>query len=235
MKNRREFIKKSSLLAAGTIGALALKSKGMDFVLNENAGFTLPKLPYDYNALEPHIDTLTMQLHHDKHHQTYVDKLNEAVKANKLESETLESLLTNASKYPAAIRNHGGGHYNHSMFWKMMKPNGGGAPAGELAEAINASFGNFEEFKSKFNDVAKSRFGSGWAWLVKHDGKLIIGSTANQDNPLMDISELKGKPVLGLDVWEHAYYLHYQNRRADYITSWWNVVNWDEAANLFKG
>ena len=222
------------MLAAGTLAAMTVKSKGIDFILNENAGFTLPKLPYDYNALEPHIDALTMQIHHDKHHQAYIDKLNDAVKTNKLESETLENLLMNVSKYPAAIRNHGGGHYNHSLFWNMLTPNGSGAPAGELAAAINSAFGSFEEFKNKFNDAAKSRFGSGWTWLVLKDGKLTIGSTPNQDNPLMDVSELKGKPILCLDVWEHAYYLHYQNKRADYITAWWNVVNWEAATKLFK-
>lgn len=235
MKNRREFIKKSSLLAAGTLGVLSLKTKGMNFILEENTGFTLPKLSYDYNALEPHFDKLTMQIHHSKHHQTYVDKLNEAVKANKLENEPLEGLLANVSKYSVAVRNNGGGHYNHSLFWKLLKPNGTGTSAGELSESINAAFGSFEEFKIKFSDAAKSRFGSGWAWLVVKDGKLSIGSTANQDNPLMDVSELKGKPVLCLDVWEHAYYLNYQNRRADYINAWWNVINWDEAEKLFKG
>lgn len=243
MKNRREFIKKSSLLAAGTFGALSLQSKGMDFILKENTGYTLPKLPYEYSALEPHFDKLTMQIHHSKHHQTYIDKLNEAVKTNKLENESLERLLANVSKHSVAVRNNGGGHYNHSLFWKLLKPNGTGAPAGELSDAINSTFGSFEEFKIKFSDAAKSRFGSGWAWLVVSDGKLSIGSTANQDNPLMDVSDgstslttgLKGKPVLCLDVWEHAYYLHYQNRRADYINAFWNVVNWNEAAKLFKG
>ncbi len=233
MKNRREFLKQSSLLTAGAVGALALKSKGLGAIAGETSIFSLPKLPYDYNALEPHIDKLTMQIHHSKHHQTYVDKLNEAVKTNNLQGIPLEKLMLNVSKYSVAVRNNGGGHYNHSLFWKLLTPISV-QPSGEIASAIASSFGNFDNFKSNFSDSAKSRFGSGWAWLVRQDDKLVIGSTPNQDNPLMDVCELKGKPVLCLDVWEHAYYLNYQNRRADYIAAWWNIVNWKEVENLFS-
>lgn len=197
--------------------------------------FELPKLDYAYNALEPHIDARTMEIHHTKHHQAYVTNLNNAIAGTEAETMSIEDICRNISKYPMPVRNNGGGHYNHSLFWKLMKQGGGGKPDGALADAINAAFGNFDEMKAKFNAAATTRFGSGWAWLVKTaDGKLSIGSTPNQDNPLMDVSDIKGTPVLGLDVWEHAYYLNYQNRRPDYITAWWNVVNWDEAARLFS-
>ena len=196
--------------------------------------FELPKLDYAYNALEPHIDARTMEIHHTKHHQAYVTNLNNAIAGTDAEKMSIEDICKNISKFAMPVRNNGGGHYNHSLFWKLMKQGGGGNPTGELAEAINAAFGSFEEMKTKFNAAATTRFGSGWAWLVKTaDGKLAIGSTPNQDNPLMDIAEIKGLPVLGLDVWEHAYYLNYQNRRPDYIGAWWNVVNWDEAARRF--
>jgi superoxide dismutase, Fe-Mn family len=196
--------------------------------------FELPALPYAHNALEPHIDTRTMEIHHGKHHQAYVTNLNNAVAGTDAEKMSVEDICRNISKYPAAVRNNGGGHYNHSLFWKVMKPNGGGSPSGDLAAAIDKAFGNLDEFKKQFNAAAVSRFGSGWAWLcVKADKSLAVCSTPNQDNPLMDIAECKGTPILGLDVWEHAYYLHYQNRRPDYATAFWNVVNWDEvAANL---
>ena len=196
--------------------------------------FTLPALPYAHNALEPHIDARTMEIHHGKHHNTYVTNLNNALAGKPEENLSIEEICKNISKYPMPVRNNGGGHFNHSMFWTVMGPNGGGAPAGELADAINAAFGNFEEFKTKFNTAATTRFGSGWAWLIKDaSGKLVISSTPNQDNPLMDIAEVKGTPILGLDVWEHAYYLNYQNRRPDYCTAWWNVVNWKEVARRF--
>jgi Fe-Mn family superoxide dismutase len=196
--------------------------------------FELPKLPYAYDALEPHVDARTMEIHHSKHHQAYVNNLNAAVQGTPQEGQSLESLLEGVSKLSTAVRNNGGGHYNHSLFWELMTPNGKGAPSGELAEAINTAFGSFDKFKEDFTKAAGTRFGSGWAWLVKHDGKLVVTSTPNQDNPLMDIAEVKGLPILGLDVWEHAYYLHYQNRRPDYISAWWNVVNWDAAAERFK-
>lgn len=197
--------------------------------------FELPKLDYVYNALEPHIDAATMEIHHTKHHAAYVNNLNAALSGSAGEQKTLEELMAEISKYPVAVRNNGGGHYNHSLFWKLIGPNGGGRPSGDLLTAIEKSFGSFDAFKEEFSKSAATRFGSGWAWLVKQpDGKLVIGSTPNQDNPLMDVSELKGKPLLGLDVWEHAYYLKYQNRRPDYIQAFWNVVNWNEVASLFK-
>ena len=196
--------------------------------------FSLPDLPYAPTALEPHIDARTMEIHHGKHHAAYVNNLNAAVQGTEHEGKSLEELFAQMSKLPPAIRNNGGGHWNHSLFWHLMSPSGGGAPEGELAEAINAAFGSFDEFKKQFADAAAKRFGSGWAWLcVGADGKLFISSTPNQDNPLMDLADQKGQPVLGLDVWEHAYYLHYQNRRPDYVTAWWNVVNWDEASRLY--
>lgn len=197
--------------------------------------FTLPSLPYPFNALEPHIDARTMEIHHGKHHNAYVTNLNKALEGTGAENSTIEDLCKNISKYPAAVRNNGGGHYNHSLFWTLMGPDGGGEPAGALAEAIKSAFGSFEEFKTKFNAAAAARFGSGWAWLILDNSKkLQITSTPNQDNPLMDIAEVKGLPLLGLDVWEHAYYLNYQNRRPDYCTAWWNAVNWDAVAVRFK-
>ena len=197
--------------------------------------FTLPALPYAFNALEPHVDARTMEIHHGKHHQAYVTNLNNAIANTDADKMSIEDICKNVSKYPAAVRNNGGGHFNHSFFWTLMKQNGGGAPSGALADAINAAFGNFDEFKTKFAAAGTGRFGSGWAWLtVGTDKKLAISSTPNQDNPLMDIAEVKGTPILGLDVWEHAYYLNYQNRRPDYITAWWNVVNWEEAAKRFS-
>lgn len=196
--------------------------------------FELPKLPYEYAALEPHIDARTMEIHHGKHHQAYVTNLNNAIANTDADGLSLEEINRNISKYPAAVRNNGGGHFNHSLFWTVMKPGGGGNPSGELGEAINKQFGSFDEFKTQFAQAAATRFGSGWAWLiVKADKSLAITSTPNQDNPLMDIAEAKGTPVLGLDVWEHAYYLHYQNRRPDYVSAFWNVVNWDEVARRF--
>lgn len=196
--------------------------------------FELPKLPYEYDALEPYIDKTTMEIHYTKHHNAYVTKLNEAVAGTDMESKSLEDLLKNASKRPVAVRNNGGGHYNHSLFWTIMKKGGGGFPKGDLDSAIKSSFGSFEEFKNKFSAAAAGRFGSGWAWLIKKDGKLAITSTANQDNPIMDVAEENGIPILGLDVWEHAYYLKYQNRRPEYIENWWNVINWDEVTRRFK-
>jgi len=196
--------------------------------------FTLPALPYAFNALEPHIDAKTMEIHHGKHHNAYVTNLNAAIAGKPEESLSLEEINKNISKYPAAVRNNGGGHYNHSLFWTIIGPNAGGTPSGALADAINAAFGSFDEFKTKFAAAATTRFGSGWAWLIKDaSGKLAITSTPNQDNPLMDVAEVKGTPIIGLDVWEHAYYLNYQNRRPDYIAAWWNIVNWSEAAKRF--
>jgi Fe-Mn family superoxide dismutase len=196
--------------------------------------FELPKLSYEYAALEPNIDARTMEIHHSKHHQAYVNNLNAALTGTAEEGKSLEQLMSNISKLSPAVRNNGGGHYNHSLFWEIMGPNAGGAPTGELADAINQAFGTFDKFKEDFAKAGATRFGSGWAWLVKHDGKLTVTSTPNQDNPLMDLADVKGFPILALDVWEHAYYLHYQNRRPDYISAWWNTVNWNVVADRFK-
>ncbi len=195
--------------------------------------FTLPQLPYAYNALEPHIDAMTMEIHHGKHHNAYVTNLNKALEGKPEADMSIEDICKNISKYPMPVRNNGGGHFNHSLFWTIMKPGGGGEPSGKLADAINAAFGSFSDFKTKFADAGATRFGSGWAWLCVTGGKVNVCSTPNQDNPLMDISECKGTPILGMDVWEHAYYLKYQNRRPDYIAAFWNVVNWDEVARRF--
>jgi Fe-Mn family superoxide dismutase len=196
--------------------------------------FTLPALPYAFNALEPHIDARTMEIHHGKHHNAYVTNLNNAIAGKPEENLSIEEICKSISKYPAPVRNNGGGHYNHSLFWTLLSAKGEGSPSGALGDAIKSAFGTFDEFKTKFAAAATGRFGSGWAWLiVDASGKLQITSTPNQDNPLMDVAEGRGTPVLGLDVWEHAYYLNYQNRRPDYITAFWNVVNWGEAAKRF--
>lgn len=198
--------------------------------------FTLAPLPYAFDALEPHIDARTMEIHHGKHHQAYVTNLNNAVAGTDAENLSIEEICRNISRFPVAVRNNGGGHWNHTFFWSIMSASGGGVPQGALAEAINAAFGSFDEFKTKFNAAGTGRFGSGWAWLIRNtDGKLEICSTPNQDNPLMDIAETKGTPIIGCDVWEHAYYLHYQNRRPDYLTAWWNVVDWNAASRNFGG
>lgn len=195
--------------------------------------FTLPDLPYPHNALEPHIDAKTMEIHHGKHHAAYVNNVNAAIAGTQFENMSVEDLLRSINEVPAdkrtAVQNNGGGHANHTLFWNIMSPNGGGAPSGELANAINSKFGSFDDFKKQFADAAAKRFGSGWAWLVVNNGSLELYSTANQDSPYME-----GKtPILGLDVWEHAYYLNYQNRRPDYVTAWWNVVNWAKVAELY--
>ncbi|GAL84659.1 manganese superoxide dismutase [Sporocytophaga myxococcoides] len=197
--------------------------------------FELPALPYAPEALEPHIDKATMEIHHGKHHQAYVTNLNKAIEGTELATKSLEEILKNISKAAPAVRNNGGGHYNHSLFWKLLSPKSTGKPSGELAAAIDKKFGSFDKFKEEFNNAGATRFGSGWAWLIVTDGgELKVTSTPNQDNPLMDVAEVKGFPLLGLDVWEHAYYLKYQNRRPDYIGAFWNVVNWDEVAKRFS-
>ena len=197
--------------------------------------FELPALPYASNVLEPHIDQATMEIHHGKHHNAYVTNLNKALEGSEWASKSLEDILKNISKTSAAIRNNGGGHFNHSMFWKSLSPQGGGAPTGAVAEAIEKAFGSFDKFKEDFANAGATRFGSGWAWLcVKEDGSLCVCSTPNQDNPLMDVADCKGTPILGLDVWEHAYYLKYQNRRPDYIAAFWNLVNWSYVNELFS-
>lgn len=235
---RRKF-----LYALGTIPIVSALGKVDDHLQNFSnkirskntmTKFELPKLPYAYDALEPYIDKMTMEIHYTKHHNAYVTNLNKAVDGTELEGKTLEELFAMASKVPAAVRNNGGGHWNHSLFWTLMKQNGGGKPTGKVADAINSTFGNFDEFKNKFSTAAATRFGSGWAWLVVQNGKLVVSSTPNQDNPLMDVAEVKGTPILGLDVWEHAYYLKYQNRRPEYIENWWNVVNWDKVNELYS-
>jgi len=192
--------------------------------------FKLPELPYAYDALEPYFDTRTMEIHHTKHHAAYTNNLNNLVAGTDADKLSIEEIFAQVSKYPVGVRNNGGGYYNHNIFWTILSPNGGGKPVGELLKAIERDFGSFEAFKEKFSTAAATRFGSGWAWLTVADGKLTVSSSPNQDNPLMDISEVKGTPILNIDVWEHAYYLHYQNRRPDYIEAFWSIVNWDEVA-----
>lgn len=196
--------------------------------------FELPKLPYAFDALEPHIDACTMEIHHGKHHAAYTNNLNAAVKGTDMEGKTIENILINLDMSNAAVRNNGGGFYNHNLFWAVMSPNGGGLPSGELADAIERDFGSFDEFKAKFSKAGATQFGSGWAWLCVHKGgKLEVCSTANQDNPLMPGIGCGGTPILGMDVWEHAYYLHYQNRRPDYIEAFFNVINWAEVSRRY--
>ncbi len=201
--------------------------------------FTLPTLAYPLNALEPHIDAMTMEIHHGKHHAAYINNLNKALEGKAdLSSKSLEDLISKIASIPedirGVVRNNAGGHWNHSFFWNIIGPKAGGAPKGKIADEINKTFGSFDAFKEQFGKAAVGRFGSGWAWLVVKEGKLVIGSTPNQDNPLMDVSDLKGTPVLGIDVWEHAYYLKYQNRRPDYVAAFWNVVNWDAVEKLYQ-
>jgi Fe-Mn family superoxide dismutase len=194
--------------------------------------FTLPPLPYAFNALEPYIDAQTMQIHHDKHHQAYVDNLNKAIAGTEHENKSLEELIASAGKISPPVRNNGGGHWNHSFFWEILGA-GGGQPSGKLADSINSTFGSLDALKEKVNTAGATRFGSGWAWLIVKDGKLEVTSTPNQDNPLMDVAEVKGTPILGIDVWEHAYYLKYQNKRPDYLKEIWNVINWSKVAEHF--
>jgi Fe-Mn family superoxide dismutase len=195
--------------------------------------FSLPALPYAHDALEPSIDKQTMEIHHGKHHQAYVDNLNKAVAGTENENKSLEDLLKNVGSLSPAIRNNGGGHWNHTFFWETLAPHSGGQPDGALAEAINNTFGSFDALKEKINAAGTTRFGSGWAWLIVKDGKLEVTSTPNQDNPLMDVAEVKGTPLLGIDVWEHAYYLKYQNRRPEYLTNIWNVISWAKVSERF--
>ncbi|MGC9352994.1 MAG: superoxide dismutase [Mariniphaga sp.] len=197
--------------------------------------FELPKLNYDYTALEPHIDARTMEIHHTKHHAGYTNNLNNAVAGSALEGKNIEEILKGVSGHSTAVRNNGGGYYNHNLYWGVMAPGGSPNPEGELLDAINESFDSVENFREAFVQAALTRFGSGWAWLVLQNNKLVVSSTPNQDNPLMDVAEVQGTPVLGVDVWEHAYYLNYQNRRPDYVNAFWNLINWDEVARRFKG
>ncbi len=197
--------------------------------------FELPKLSYDYTALEPHIDARTMEIHHTKHHAGYTNNLNNAVAGSALEGKSIEEILKGVSGHSTAVRNNGGGYYNHNLYWEIMAPGGASNPEGELLDAINESFDSVENFREAFVQAALTRFGSGWAWLVLQNNKLVVSSTPNQDNPLMDVAEVQGTPILGVDVWEHAYYLNYQNRRPDYVNAFWNLINWDEVARRFKG
>jgi len=249
--DRKKFLSNSMKAAFGTmfIGPVLLQAAGCGNAENTsvegddaatdandaaaNGGtFAMQRieLPYGYDALEPHIDARTMELHYSKHHAGYESKLKAAIEEENINASTEEEFFSRIGKLSEAARNNGGGTWNHNFFWQVMKPGGGGTPEGKVLDAINGGFGSFEKFKEEFANAGKSRFGSGWAWLVDRDGKLEIGSTPNQDNPLMDVSEFRGKPLLGLDVWEHAYYLKYQNKRDEYINNWWNVVNWDEVA-----
>ena len=196
--------------------------------------FTLPDLPYSKDALEPHIDAQTMEIHHDKHHAGYTNKLNAAIEGTDLENKSIEDILANVSQHSTAVRNNGGGFYNHDLYWKVMGPNGGGEPTGAVGDAIKSKWGSYDKFQDEFAKAAAGRFGSGWAWLIVKNGELHITDTPNQDNPLMDIAEVKGTPILGIDVWEHAYYLKYQNRRPDYIQAFFNVINWDEVNKRFE-
>lgn len=237
--DKRSFLKKSAILTIG--GALAgssvgLKAAGSLAGLNNRADedYQLPELPYTYDALEPYIDTRTMEIHHSKHHAGYTAKFNAALDEYGLKGQNIMELFNHVSQQPLAIRNNGGGYYNHTLFWNSMSPKGGGKPRGDLLKAIEKSFGTFDGFREKFSSAAATRFGSGWAWLVKQkDGKLAVTSTPNQDNPLMDVVDERGIPLLTIDVWEHAYYLKYQNRRTDYIAAFWSVANWDGVAEKF--
>lgn len=241
MKSRREFLATSSkaglmmgLVGTGILSNSALASQNKKQILA--TGFAQTPLPYDYAALEPMIDAKTMEIHYTKHAAAYASNLQSATAEEKVDTSLpLENVLKNISRYSTKMRNNGGGHYNHELFWSILSPKGGGKPEGKLAEAISKSFGSFEKFVVEFENAAKNRFGSGWAWLVlTPDQKLVVSSTPNQDNPLMDISEVKGTPILGIDVWEHAYYLQYQNRRADYISSFWKIVNWKKVSELWE-
>ena len=221
---RAEFLQKSIVLAGASVVLPSFASPVAD-------SFSLPALPYAFDSLEPHIDRLTMEIHHDRHHKAYVDNLNKALPGT---TKTLEEILAMVSTQPVAVRNNGGGHWNHSFFWNVLAPAKGSKPSAALAKQIDTDFGSFEAFKAEFAKAATSRFGSGWAWLIKKEGRLVISSTPNQDNPLMDLAEVKGQPILALDVWEHAYYLKYMNKRADYIAAFWNLVNWDFVSTNFS-
>ena len=228
--NRRKFVKESlKITAASVVGSVFLMDPDRATASSAGLQFAQVPLPYSYSALEPHIDATTMEIHYTKHHAAYIKNVNDAIAAESINYATEKEFFTNASKLSPKARNNGGGSWNHNFFWQVMKPSSG-APSGKVNDAIIAAFGSFDKFKEQFSQAATTRFGSGWAWMVNEGGKLKIGSTPNQDNPMMDVSELKGSPLLCLDVWEHAYYLKYQNKRADYVAAWWNLVNWDEVA-----
>jgi superoxide dismutase, Fe-Mn family len=237
--DKRTFLKKSALLTIGgtlaTSVSIGLKAAGSVVSSRVNEDFKLPELPYAYDALEPHIDAMTMEIHHSKHHAGYTRKFNAALEESNISGSKVKDIFSNISSRSQAIRNNGGGFYNHKLFWNSLSPKGGGKPGGELLKAIEKNFGSFDKLRELFTSAAATRFGSGWAWLVSTgNGKLAVTSTPNQDNPLMDITSTMGMPLLALDVWEHAYYLKYQNRRTDYISAFWNVVNWEYAAEKFS-
>ena len=216
------------------ITEIANKQKG-DIAMTHNEKHVLPDLPYAHDALEPYIDKQTMEIHHGKHHQAYVNNLNNAIEGTELAHMSLEEIFRNMSQHTTAVRNNGGGHWNHDLFWKIMSPDGGGKPSGALLSAIETHFSSFEDFQEEFNRAGATRFGSGWAWLiVNNQGELQVTSTPNQDNPLMDVADVQGQPILGVDVWEHAYYLQYQNRRPDYLNNFWEVINWDEVSRRYE-
>jgi Fe-Mn family superoxide dismutase len=234
--DKRTFLKNSAILTLGGAVAASMPGTLVSAAANGSAageGFTLPKLDYAYDALEPHIDALTMEIHHSKHHAGYTRKFNAALDAAGLNDASIKELFEKISQQPVAIRNNGGGFYNHSVFWNCLSPKGGGTPTGDVGKAIDKRFGSFDKFRDQFSNAAATRFGSGWAWLVKTPNGLAVTSTPNQDNPLMDVADLQGYPLLAIDVWEHAYYLKYQNRRGDYISAFWNVVNWDYVNERF--
>lgn len=239
--SRREFLSNTSkaglavsLVGTGILSACSGEVKGDSKAILATS-FSQTPLAYDFSALAPHIDAMTMEIHYTKHAAGYAKNLGDAIGEENVDTnKPLEDLLANISQYSTKMRNNGGGHYNHELFWKVMAPNAGGKPEGQLSEAINSAFGSYEAFVEQFETAAKTRFGSGWAWLVVgEDKKLAVGSTANQDNPLMDISDFKGTPLMGIDVWEHAYYLNYQNRRPDYVTAFWNVINWNAVSDRY--
>ncbi len=238
--DRQRFLQTALSASVGLVLVRGLRAQTPDETMSDTThlpeametatlAFAQVKLPYAYDALEPHIDAMTMEIHYTKHHAAYVKNVSEAIAEEKISAATEAEFFANVSKYSAKARNNGGGAWNHNLYWEVMKP-GGGAPSGKLLDAINSTFGSLDVFKEKFAEAGMKRFGSGWAWLVSSNGKLAIGSTPNQDNPLMDVSEFKGTPLLCMDVWEHAYYLKYQNKRNEYISNWWNVVNWDAVA-----
>ncbi len=237
MDRKKFLLSLGAFTAAGAVNGYAKKIELLNNKLtrrnNIMSKFELVQLPYAYDALEPYVDKMTMEIHHSKHHQAYVNNFNNALAGTDLEGKSFEEIFSVVSKYAPAVRNNGGGVWNHNLFWSVMGPNAGGKPEGELAEAIDKTFGSFDEFKKLFSNAGATRFGSGWAWLVVSGGKLVVTSTPNQDNPLMDIAEVKGSPILTLDVWEHSYYLKYQNRRPEYIENWWHVVNWKKVAELY--
>lgn len=232
--NKREFIKTSALFTLGGVVAGRTMASGLPLSNLKKDHYELPKLDYAYDALEPYIDARTMEIHHTRHHAGYTSKFNAAVESENLTGKSLNEIFANVSAYTDSVRNNGGGYFNHKLFWKAMSPNGGGEPKGKLLSAIEKGFGSFDAFKNEFSSAAKTRFGSGWAWLIHTDKGLKVTSTPNQDNPLMDVAEMKGEPILGIDVWEHAYYLKYQNKRGDYVDAFWNVINWDYVNTLFE-